>query len=656
MPRKEGGRNELVAPLPADLQGTVARHEAARDDGDGLLGALAARGPLDTRIAAVRALGRMAGHEPAPRVLEALRAACRDEAPAVRAEAAFALGLHADPFSVAPLVRLAADGDALVRERAVDALSRTPDSAARAAVCTALHDEASSVRCAALLGIARFDKQAPDLPDAIDRLAAFVAERPRDAEEAWRALHAAARLGTTALQGFAAARAADADARTRIFAMQSFARGAHDAASLAALTSGLRDPDPRVAQEAALAARANPDAALLEALLEAARSPSTATRMCALEALGELGKRLAQFDADVPGSPRALVDAALDKARGDESPSVRGARLEALARLLGNGAAPQLDLARLDKDPIVRASAARAAAFLGAAHGVPLANALSNDADLRVATTAADILGTWDEPAAREAALRLLGHADEGVRLAAMGALAKIAATGMEARILASTLECTGPIGAEVAQTALDCAAKLGDKSIALRLAQHPDDFVARKAARLLRERFQTEPRPRKSRAMWRVPPSEWDLPRGARVSTTRGSFELVLHGDETPLHVHNFARLVERGAYDGLSFHRVVPDFVAQGGDPRGDGNGGGAWDGGSLRAEFTPRPYRVGSLGMPRNDDPDSGGCQVFFTLRDTPHLDGRYTNFGTVVAGLGVLQRLEVGDRILDIELLR
>jgi cyclophilin family peptidyl-prolyl cis-trans isomerase len=121
-------------------------------------------------------------------------------------------------------------------------------------------------------------------------------------------------------------------------------------------------------------------------------------------------------------------------------------------------------------------------------------------------------------------------------------------------------------------------------------------------------------------------------------------------------MHVHNFAKLAARGAYDGLTFHRVVSDFVVQGGDPRGDGNGGEAWDGGSLRAEPTPRPFLRGSLGMPRNDDPDSGGGQIFLTLRETPHLDWRYANFGDLVAGFDVLERIEVGDRILGVELLR
>jgi cyclophilin family peptidyl-prolyl cis-trans isomerase len=91
----------------------------------------------------------------------------------------------------------------------------------------------------------------------------------------------------------------------------------------------------------------------------------------------------------------------------------------------------------------------------------------------------------------------------------------------------------------------------------------------------------------------------------------------------------------------------------VIQGGDPRGDGNGGTDWRGGSLRQEFNQRKFLRGSLGMPRNDYEHSGGCQIFVTHRPTPHLDGRYTLFGQCVRGLDVLDLIEPGDRIVSIE---
>ena len=98
-------------------------------------------------------------------------------------------------------------------------------------------------------------------------------------------------------------------------------------------------------------------------------------------------------------------------------------------------------------------------------------------------------------------------------------------------------------------------------------------------------------------------------------------------------------------GFYDGLLFHRVVPDFVIQGGDPRGDGFGGPGYD---IRDEINPLRYRRGVAGMALAG-PDTGGSQFFITLSEQPHLDGGYTSFGEVVAGDEVLDRIVPGDRI-------
>ncbi len=141
-------------------------------------------------------------------------------------------------------------------------------------------------------------------------------------------------------------------------------------------------------------------------------------------------------------------------------------------------------------------------------------------------------------------------------------------------------------------------------------------------------------------------------------VVTTRGVMRFELFPEEAPLHVHNFLELAETGFYEGLRFHRVVPDFVIQGGCYRGDGNGTGTWRGqdDSIRHEISPRRYVRGSLGMPRSSEVDSGGSQIFVTHRPTPHLDGRYTIFGELRAGGAVLDSLELGDRILKVRLLQ
>ena len=134
----------------------------------------------------------------------------------------------------------------------------------------------------------------------------------------------------------------------------------------------------------------------------------------------------------------------------------------------------------------------------------------------------------------------------------------------------------------------------------------------------------------------------------GARIETERGAVELLLFPDEAPITVHNFVTLARRHYFDGQRFHRVVPNFVVQAGDPRGDGNGGPGY---AIRDELNPRRYLRGTLGMALSG-PNTGGSQFFVTHAPQPHLDGGYTVFGQLVTGGDVLDRIVQGDRIVRI----
>jgi cyclophilin family peptidyl-prolyl cis-trans isomerase/HEAT repeat protein len=127
-----------------------------------------------------------------------------------------------------------------------------------------------------------------------------------------------------------------------------------------------------------------------------------------------------------------------------------------------------------------------------------------------------------------------------------------------------------------------------------------------------------------------------------------RGVIELQLFGPDAPLTVANFLRLVDRGFFNGLRWHRVVPAFVVQAGDPRGDGWGG---PGGAIRDEINRHRYAGNTLGMALSG-PDTGESQWFITLSQQPHLDGIYTVFGAVVDGFEVLSRITQGDLIRSI----
>ena len=119
-----------------------------------------------------------------------------------------------------------------------------------------------------------------------------------------------------------------------------------------------------------------------------------------------------------------------------------------------------------------------------------------------------------------------------------------------------------------------------------------------------------------------------------AYIETDRGVIEIELAILDAPLTVANFVALARRGFFDGIAIHRVVPDFVVQDGDPRGDGEGGPGY---TIRDEINMRPYLPGTVGMAL-DWKDTGGSQFFVTHSPQPHLDGRYTVFGHVVARHG------------------
>jgi peptidyl-prolyl cis-trans isomerase B (cyclophilin B) len=133
-----------------------------------------------------------------------------------------------------------------------------------------------------------------------------------------------------------------------------------------------------------------------------------------------------------------------------------------------------------------------------------------------------------------------------------------------------------------------------------------------------------------------------------AIIKTKLGEIEIKLFPDKAPKHVENFIKLAKSGFYNGTIFHRVIPGFMIQGGDPNTKdlnkkelyGMGG---PGHSVKAEFNDVPHKRGIVSMARSNDPDSAGSQFFVVVEDSPFLDGKYTAFGQVVKGLGVADKI-------------
>ncbi len=138
-----------------------------------------------------------------------------------------------------------------------------------------------------------------------------------------------------------------------------------------------------------------------------------------------------------------------------------------------------------------------------------------------------------------------------------------------------------------------------------------------------------------------------------AVVTTGKGSFTIDFLPEEAPLSVDNFIKLANTGYFNGVEVHRVVPNFVMQDGDPRGDGNGGPGW---SIRCEINMVPYERGAVGMALSGK-DTGGSQWFVTHSPQPHLDGGYTVFGKVnETGMKVVDNIVRGDKIISVRILR
>jgi peptidylprolyl isomerase len=213
----------------------------------------------------------------------------------------------------------------------------------------------------------------------------------------------------------------------------------------------------------------------------------------------------------------------------------------------------------------------------------------------------------------------------------------------------------SSPDDVEAMQAALVAMGRIGDARFIPTLEKalnDPDRTVASGAAGAL-YRITRQDHSAKIPQSSRPTRTDFDWPMLASISpsakavlkTNKGIVTLRLLKDDAPFTVLSFVKLAQKGFYKGLGFHRVVPNFVVQGGDPRGDGWGGPGY---AIRSEFSFARFDRGAVGI-ASAGKDTEGCQFFMTHLPTPHLDGRFTVFARVVDGLNVVDRLQVGDVI-------
>lgn len=154
----------------------------------------------------------------------------------------------------------------------------------------------------------------------------------------------------------------------------------------------------------------------------------------------------------------------------------------------------------------------------------------------------------------------------------------------------------------------------------------------------------------------WKKPPEmQIDVKKSykANIVTTRGAMELQLSPEHAPKTVNNFVFLAREGFYDGVTFHRVIEDFVIQGGDPTGTGMGGPGYKFDD-ECKGNPLKHERGVISM-ANAGPGTNGSQFFITHSPQPHLNGKHTVFGKVITGLDVLDSIEAGDAMVEVTII-
>jgi cyclophilin family peptidyl-prolyl cis-trans isomerase/HEAT repeat protein len=618
-------------------------------------------GDADPRVRrrAVLAIGRVGLPEGAAVAQPLLT----DTDPDVRQMAAFALGLLADKSSVPPLLTaLQQDTDARVRGRAAEALGLIGDASSAGAVSQMV---SAYVKAGAIASIAPDEEQWPNTPesDAV-RLGLFALVR---------------------LKAFDPLRAAVQDASGRVsgwwpvaYALQRI----NDPRAVPMLQELAKTPGRYTRAFAVRGLGAAKDASslpLLQSILDQAKG-ETGLTVVVVRALGQIG---------APQGAAPLL-ALLNAERID--PNVRLEALNALVALRSQAALPAIQDYIVDEWPPMRAAAVRGAATLDPQGFVTMLSGMEPDQHWTVRAAVAEALGSLPPDVAIDRLRPMLQDQDKRVIPAVIQSLAKLKAPGLDEMLLteiknadvgvragaATAIGQAKPAGGPAAlrdafrvaqadaitdarEAALTALAEYGaaEAGETVKAALADKDWALRLKAAALARKFDPS-----SDAMHAIRPvpgqpiAPYESPDlinpqvspHAFIETAKGTIEIELSVLDAPQTVQNFITLARKGYFNGLQIHRVVPNFVIQDGDPRGDGSGGPGY---TIRDELNDRPFLRGTVGMALSG-PDTGGSQFFITHSPQPHLDAKYTVFGRVVQGMEFVDRIQQLDVIQSIKI--
>jgi cyclophilin family peptidyl-prolyl cis-trans isomerase/HEAT repeat protein len=605
------------------------------------------------RRRAALAIGRVGLPEGVP-PLRALLASDQDAE--VRQMAAFALGLIGDASAAPQLTQALADPTPLVRGRAAEALGQIGAKDAAAAIAKVA---AEYVTNPAVTSMGPDDETWPAAPEAeafkltlfalvrlgaYEPLASVVISGDRSVSNWWPVAFALQRINdpraAPALKQLAQG--------TGKYSVAFAARGLGTAKDQSAVPLLLSLLDPKrpieVIVSAARAVAQLGAASAVEPLMELARNPDMHpnVRLEAVTALGGLRAR----DA-VPLMQDLMTDS---------WPVMRIAATRAAAAIDQETFLIVLASFPEDRDWTVRAAMAGILADMPPEVATDRVRALLNDPDKRVWPAAMRAIVRLKVPDAAKIVLERLEDPDFAVRAAAADLVGTLKPEGGAAALReaykaglpdvaydarASALAALASYGTAEAAATLETA--LADKEWAVRV--RAADLLARfDPARDYRSAIRPVPGP--GIVPYDDPTLiEPDYSPHVFIETAKGTIEFELAVLDAPQTARNFIQLVRKNYFNGLTIHRVVPNFVVQDGDSRGDGQGGPGY---TIRDELNERPFLRGSVGMALSWK-DTGGSQFFIAHSPQPHLDARYTVFGHVIHGMDVVDRIQQGDLI-------
>jgi cyclophilin family peptidyl-prolyl cis-trans isomerase/HEAT repeat protein len=580
----------------------------------------------------------------------------------VRQMAAFAMGLIGGATVVEPLMAALNDPDPLVHGRAAEALGQVTHKAAAPAIATMM---TTHIKAGVLTGIAADDVEYPKAPaleavrlgmyalvrlGAYDQLAtALLDGNGQPITHWWPAAYAFRRVNDPRA-GAALLHLLKSDGTlTRAFAARGLGVTKEQRGIGPLIATVLNDREvTNVRVEATRALAELNAAAAKEALIKVVANAGLDPNL-RLEAVVALGQLRATEAVDL--FIELLTDA---------WPTMRAAAMAALA-----GTDPDnfvLAISGLDPDRhwSVRAALATALGTVSERRGEARLIEMLKDEDQRVIPSVLNALVAINSPVAETTLLARLEADDAVVRRAAVNGLVKLKSSKGPAALV-QAYERAEKDPTYVARAAILAALVELDreraKPLLQRALQDHDWAVRVRAAALMKTidpaadvAMQIRPAPAAPLAELNqldqmVNPTVTPV---AYIDTTKGMIQIELAVLDAPRTVTNFVSMARRNFLGATPFHRVVPNFVVQDGDPRGDGEGGPAY---TIRDEINQLPYLRGTVGMAL-DWEDTGGSQFFITHAPQPHLDARYTVFGRVVQGMDVVDRLQQWDQIRSV----